>query len=119
MDVLPWDRVERREGEDMSDNTIIEFVFQRGESKGRLKPVNRGDWGQIVGVGMVAGVGFTVSIFIAGLAFEDPRLVDDAKIGILVGSGAIGVAGLALLRILAVGEGDAAKTAAEGDPDFS
>lgn len=32
----------------MSD-IIIDFVFQRGERKGRLRPVNRKDWGQIVG----------------------------------------------------------------------
>ena len=30
-------------------NHIIEFVFQRGDAKGRLRPVTRKDWGQIVG----------------------------------------------------------------------
>ena len=30
-------------------NHVIEFVFQRGEKKGRLRPVNRKDWAQIVG----------------------------------------------------------------------
>jgi RimJ/RimL family protein N-acetyltransferase len=33
----------------MSDSTIIDFVFHRGERKGRLRPVNRKDWGQVVG----------------------------------------------------------------------
>src|SRR5262249_40925115 len=44
-------------------------------------------WGGIVGVGAVAGIGFTVSIFVAGLAFEkQPVLQNDAKIGILAAS---------------------------------
>lgn len=30
-------------------NTTIEFLFQRGDKKGRLRPVNRNDWAQIVG----------------------------------------------------------------------
>ena len=38
-------------------------------------------------MGAVAGIGFTVSIFVAGLAFDDqPILENDAKIGILAAS---------------------------------
>jgi NhaA family Na+:H+ antiporter len=55
-------------------------------------------WSHVAGAGMVAGVGFTVSIFIAGLAFDDAALVGEAKIGILVGSAAAGALGLAVLR---------------------
>lgn len=43
------------------------------------------NWGHVWGVAATAGIGFTVSIFIAGLAFTGPELVD-AKIGILVAS---------------------------------
>ena len=43
-------------------------------------------WRHIVGVGAVAGIGFTVSLFIAGLAFDTQSLQADAKIGILVAS---------------------------------
>ena len=43
-------------------------------------------WRHIVGVGAVAGIGFTVSLFITGLAFDTDTLQDDAKIGILVAS---------------------------------
>jgi NhaA family Na+:H+ antiporter len=44
-------------------------------------------WRGIFGVGAVAGIGFTVSIFVAGLAFDDkPLLENDAKIGILAAS---------------------------------
>ena len=44
------------------------------------------NWAHIVGVGTVAGIGFTVSLFITGLAFEPVALQDDAKIGILTAS---------------------------------
>ncbi len=44
------------------------------------------DWGQLVGVAALAGIGFTVSLFIAGLAFDDPALADAAKVGILAAS---------------------------------
>jgi NhaA family Na+:H+ antiporter len=57
----------------------------------------------LLGLGLIAGIGFTVSIFIGGLAFEDPDLVDSAKLGILVASGIAAVAGTAVLR--GAGEG--------------
>jgi NhaA family Na+:H+ antiporter len=56
---------------------------------------------QLIGVGAVGGVGFTVSLFIAGLAFGDGELLDAAKLGILVGSlisGAVGCLVLARAR---------------------
>ncbi|MEM9259750.1 MAG: Na+/H+ antiporter NhaA, partial [Bacteroidota bacterium] len=55
---------------------------------------------QIVGVAVLAGVGFTMSIFIANLAFPDRlALVDSAKIGILVGSLISGLVGAVILKI--------------------
>jgi NhaA family Na+:H+ antiporter len=54
---------------------------------------------QIWGVSMLCGIGFTMSLFIAGLAFADAALLDSAKVGILAASllsGAIG--GLVLVR---------------------
>jgi NhaA family Na+:H+ antiporter len=51
----------------------------------------------IVGVGTVAGIGFTVSLFITELAFGDPTLVADAKLAVLVASGAAAAFGAALL----------------------
>ena len=63
---------------------------------------------QVVGVGALAGIGFTVSLFIASLAFDDPALVDAAKVGIFVGSLAGGVLGTILLRTLGRRGGDAA-----------
>jgi Na+:H+ antiporter, NhaA family len=43
-------------------------------------------WRHIVGVGAVAGIGFTVSLFITGLAFESDALQAEAKIGVLAAS---------------------------------
>ena len=52
----------------------------------------------VLGVGFLAGIGFTVAIFISGIAFDDPALVDQAKMGIFVASVAAAVIGYALLR---------------------
>jgi NhaA family Na+:H+ antiporter len=51
----------------------------------------------LLGVGAVAGIGFTVSIFIAELAFPDPQVVELAKIGVLLGSLAAGAVGAFVL----------------------
>ena len=54
-------------------------------------------WGQIVGAGCVAGIGFTMSLFITELAFRDPLLVSESKVGILAASLAAGIIGWFLL----------------------
>ncbi len=56
-------------------------------------------WSQIYGVGWLAGIGFTMSLFIADLAFfeEDP-LLEVAKLGILAASLIAGIVGWAILR---------------------
>jgi NhaA family Na+:H+ antiporter len=51
----------------------------------------------VVGVGAIAGIGFTVSLFIAGLAFDDLQLVSEAKIGILLGSAIAALLGAGVL----------------------
>lgn len=43
-------------------------------------------WGGVCLIGLLAGIGFTMSIFIAMLAFADDRLLDAAKFGVLLGS---------------------------------
>ncbi len=53
--------------------------------------------GQVVGVAALGGIGFTVAIFIAGLAFDDAALTDAAKVGIFAGSLISGLLGAALL----------------------
>jgi Na+:H+ antiporter, NhaA family len=56
-------------------------------------------WRHVVGLAIVAGVGFTVSLFVTGLAFTDPAAADSAKIGILVASGLAGLGGYTWLRL--------------------
>lgn len=51
----------------------------------------------LIGLAALAGIGFTVSLFIAPLAFTDGGLVDAAKIGVLAGSLVAAIAGVALL----------------------
>jgi NhaA family Na+:H+ antiporter len=53
---------------------------------------------QVIGVTAVAGIGFTVSLFISGLAFDDPKAVSEAKIGILAASIVAAALGAAILR---------------------
>ena len=52
----------------------------------------------LLGVSMTAGIGFTVAIFVANLAFADEQVVDLAKLGIILGSFIAAVAGYLLLR---------------------
>jgi Na+:H+ antiporter, NhaA family len=55
---------------------------------------------QVVGVALLAGVGFTMSIFVANLAFPgNPVLLESAKAGILIGSLIAGIAGYMVLRL--------------------
>jgi len=55
-------------------------------------------WTQVYGVSLLCGIGFTMSLFIGGLAFTDPALSDAVKIGVLMGSIASALAGFTLLR---------------------
>jgi NhaA family Na+:H+ antiporter len=55
-------------------------------------------WSQIVGVGLLAGVGFTMSLFVSELAFGAGALLDAAKLGILIASLTAGICGYLVLR---------------------
>lgn len=57
-------------------------------------------WGQLLGVSLLCGIGFTMSLFIGALAFAaSPALQDEVKVGILAGSLLAGAAGWAVLRL--------------------
>jgi Na+:H+ antiporter, NhaA family len=56
-------------------------------------------WGHILGVGAVAGIGFTVSLFVTGLAFDSKILQDDAKIGTLIASVVAAAGGAIILGV--------------------
>jgi Na+:H+ antiporter, NhaA family len=55
-------------------------------------------WREIYGVAWLGGIGFTMSLFIAGLAFGDSPLMGESKIGIYAASLVAGVGGLLILR---------------------
>jgi NhaA family Na+:H+ antiporter len=58
-------------------------------------------WNQVLGMGAIAGIGFTMSLFIAGLAFGGrPELLNEAKVAILAASVTAGIAGTLILRLV-------------------
>lgn len=57
----------------------------------------KASWGQMTGVAALCGVGFTMSLFIGLLAFDDPTIQDHVKMGILLGSVASGIVGAVIL----------------------
>ena len=68
-------------------------------SRGRLLPPV--GWGAVLGAGSIAGMGFTVSLFIAGLAFEGVQL-EEAKIGVLGSLVTASLASLVVFRLIAL-----------------
>ena len=64
------------------------------------------EWSHIVGVAVLAGVGFTVALFITELAFTDELLTDQAKIGIFTASIIAGIIGYLVLRLGSKRAGD-------------
>ncbi len=61
-------------------------------------------WKHIFGVGLLAGIGFTMSIFITLLAFNDPVFISTGKISILFASLIAGITGLIVLKLMLKGK---------------
>jgi NhaA family Na+:H+ antiporter len=68
---------------------------------------------QLIGAGFLAGIGFTMSIFVSELAFTDPVIVAQAKIGILIASITAGVLGAIMLHY-SLPKGDANSSGPNG-----
>jgi NhaA family Na+:H+ antiporter len=68
---------------------------------GFSKMPDKAGWSHIIGVGMIAGIGFTMSIFISLLSFTSAELLVEAKFSILVGSLLSGIIGSLLLKGIA------------------
>jgi Na+:H+ antiporter, NhaA family len=56
-------------------------------------------WMQIYGIALLCGIGFTMSLFIGGLAFPAPAMTDAVKIGVLMGSLTSALCGYIVLRL--------------------
>jgi NhaA family Na+:H+ antiporter len=89
------------------------FAFTWGAVRlGAAEVPGRACWGTVYGVATIAGVGFTVALFIATLAFGgEPELLKQARLGILVGSLASGVTGTIMLRFMPLRPRSVAATA--------
>ncbi|MFN8473140.1 MAG: Na+/H+ antiporter NhaA [Anaerolineae bacterium] len=57
------------------------------------------NWRTLYGASWLAGIGFTMSLFVTELAFTDEHLINEAKLGILVASLVAGIVGYVLLRL--------------------
>jgi NhaA family Na+:H+ antiporter len=55
-------------------------------------------WKHMFGMALLGGIGFTMSLFISGLAFKETLLVEQAKYGILIGSVLSGLLGIMVLK---------------------
>jgi NhaA family Na+:H+ antiporter len=75
---------------------VIGFTYLADRLGWAKKPDNL-SWKHIIGAGILAGVGFTMSIFITHLAFSEPDKIAAAKLTILVCSLAMGIIGTASL----------------------
>ncbi|MEJ6979128.1 Na+/H+ antiporter NhaA [Pedobacter sp. P351] len=60
----------------------------------------RSSWKHIIGLGMLAGIGFTMSVFIALLSFESAEFHDEAKFAILIASVLAGILGYTYLSLV-------------------
>ena len=74
---------------------VITFSWLAVRSGIAVRPPNLG-WGMLIGGGMLAGIGFTMALFIANLAFSGDH-VDAAKVGILSASVVAALLGTGLL----------------------
>jgi NhaA family Na+:H+ antiporter len=78
---------------------IFATVFLADRTGFAPRPANA-SWPEIWGISILCGIGFTMSIFIGGLAFPDQKaLVENAKLGILTGSAIAAVLGFVVLRL--------------------
>ncbi|MFD2148325.1 Na+/H+ antiporter NhaA [Mucilaginibacter antarcticus] len=76
---------------------VISFTWLMIKSKISDLPLNA-SWMHIIGIALLAGVGFTMSLFISGLAFSNSLYISQAKYGILLASIIAGVLGMLVLK---------------------
>lgn len=84
---------------------ILTFVWV-GVKLGIARLPDGVSWMQIYGVALLAGIGFTMSLFIGTLAFADPEHAAAVRIGVLAGSILSGILGYAVLRAVLPSQGN-------------
>lgn len=72
-------------------------------------------WLQIYAVAILCGIGFTMSLFIGGLAFSDAELIEEAKLGTLAGSVIAALVGYTILRLAPLHRDHAREEAEQAD----
>ncbi len=72
------------------------FLFTKLKWAGLPEHTN---WWQFYGMSLLAGIGFTMSLFIGSLAFHDDGVMNHVKLGVLTGSLLSAIAGYAVLRL--------------------
>nr|MBC7611431.1 Na+/H+ antiporter NhaA [Pseudopedobacter sp.] len=78
---------------------IFSFSWLAVKLKASSLP-DQANWSHIAGLGLLGGIGFTMSIFIALLSFSDPEFHIQAKFSILLASIASGMLGFIILKFL-------------------
>ena len=77
---------------------------------GIASPLRGATWLQVYAVAALCGIGFTMSLFIGALAFpNEPELIEEAKLGVLLGSFASALTGYLILRFAPAHPGHAAE----------
>jgi NhaA family Na+:H+ antiporter len=79
----------------------IMLAVAGGVALGLCRLPKGASWSQVYGVALLTGIGFTMSLFIGGLAFPDPALAAEVRLGVLGGSFLSAGAGYFALRFLA------------------
>ncbi len=92
--------------------TLFAYVAQRLGFAEVPEGVTRG---QFLGVTAIAGIGFTVSLFVTELAFDEASIIDEAKVGILAASILAAAVGAIILRVGGGARSDEFVTAARED----
>ena len=77
---------------------LMSFIIVKSKLASLPENVN---WFHMLGASILGGVGFTMAIFVANLAFEDAAMVTTAKVGILSASALAGIIGFAFLWLQA------------------
>ena len=78
--------------------TLMVYIAVRS---GLARLPDKSTWLQVVGVAFIAGIGFTMSLFIGVLAFGDGELMNKVRLGVLLGSTLAALGGIAVLIVAA------------------